>query len=267
MKSKFVFTALLAGILFFSSGISENLRAQDHSYRYSAHSKVEVKKAEKLRMKLTMVAGELNFEGKNMPQLYSGEYLYDDAEYGNPEVKYRVDDKIGRMIVGQGDMEDVEIDIDDEEASCVWNIGLKKDIPQELIIKQGFGEANIDLEGSALKKFIFETKVGKADINLRNTSVPMFSCKAIAGEATIDLTGKWKNDLHAIIKGGVGNLNLKLPSGCNLHVVANGILGNIDAPGLRRRGDTYSQEVSNSRPTLYIDITGGIGNIYLNIEE
>lgn len=242
----------------------QSASAQNNSFDFDMRNKVELQKAETADVKIHQLAGELNLVSQTMTQLMRGEYLYNDPQLGKPVTDYWIADKKGLLEIKNTDFEDLHLNIDtDDEGICVWNIQLNKSIPTDVNIKMGAGESNVNLEGAKITKFNYSVKAGSVTINLRNTSVPYVKCKAIASEATIDLTGEWNNDLHGHFIGGVGNLYLILPEGYNLQVEVNGILGDIDTADLVKKGDYWVKEIDQRKPTLYIDITGGIGNITL----
>jgi len=100
------------------------------------------------------------------------------------------------------------------------------------------------------------------DIDLSNTSVPDVSFKALAGEAVIDLSGKWDNDMHASLQGGVGEMTLMLPADAGIRMEVHALIGDVDAPGLMKKGRYYTSEsFGQTSENFYIDFTGGIGNL------
>lgn len=103
---------------------------------------------------------------------------------------------------------------------------------------------------------------GEVEINLRNTSVPDVDFKALAGEATLNLSGAWKNNMLADIRGGFGSITLILPSDVGVELEISGILGDVDAPRMRKDGNTYfNKAFGETAHTLYLDVNGGIGDV------
>ena len=132
----------------------------------------------------------------------------------------------------------------------------------------GAGVGKLELEGSNLERLDFQMAAGEVDIDLRNTSVPDLRIKAIAGKATIDLTGKWHNDLHASVTGGVGELSFILPEDIGTKIEITGILANVYAPAFEKNGHTYTNsEYGNTKETMYIEIFGGIGEIDVRLKD
>lgn len=240
--------------------------AQKQLYNYEEHSVVKLSKADNAEVEIDLLAGELNITGMKIQQLMVGEFLFNDRDLGQPVRTYTEDNKTGYLSLHNKDMGSLDMDIDDEK-SPVWNLQLKNNIPLDLDIEMGAGEGNILLNGAPVRRFRYVLKAGEANIDLRNTSVPRLDFKAIAGEATIDISGDWKNDLQGDIKGGVGNLNLILPGNCNIEIEVSGILGEVHSEGLIKEGNFYTRKAGMDEPKLYIDVTGGIGNINLRVQE
>ena len=89
-----------------------------------------------------------------------------------------------------------------------------------------------------------------------------------AGEVELDLVGHWDHDLDASIKGGVGEITVKLPSNVGVRVDASKGIGSIKADGFMKDGGDYVNDAyGKSGVTLSIDINAGIGEIRLEMEE
>jgi hypothetical protein len=264
MKTKNHLISYNTGLMLIFSTLWLSIQAQSSPYNYQTYQKVNLLKATEARLSVSMVAGELNVESKDIPQLLWGEFLYDDPVLGEPNIEYKVDDHTGWLRIENIAFQDVTID--DDEEFCEWNLKLNQHTPLDMQLKMGFGEGNLMLENAKIRSLDYSIKAGKVTINLRNTSLPFLSCKAFAGEATVNLGGVWNNDLHANITGGAGNLFLVLPDDCNLYVEVNGIIGKIDAPRFERKENVFIRKTANDVPSLDIDVTGGIGNVYLEIE-
>ena len=192
------------------------------------------------------------------------QFRKDDWE---PEVHYNKEGDEGYLkISSEGG---VNFDFDDDrhsgyekEDQSNWGILFPSEVPHDLDIEMLAGNAKIDLENSRLGDFEFSMTAGEAEINLRNTSVPDVDFKALAGEATLDFSGLWNNDLHADIRGGFGSITIKLPSNMGVELDISGILGDVDAPRMRKEGNTYYNKAFGETPhTLYLDVNGGIGDI------
>jgi hypothetical protein len=86
------------------------------------------------------------------------------------------------------------------------------------------------------------------------------------GRTTIDLTGAYDSDLLARVRGRVGEATVRLPGEVGVRVEANGGLGQINAEGLQKEGDSYVNDAyGDSEVTLDVDVKGGVGQINLEV--
>lgn len=108
---------------------------------------------------------------------------------------------------------------------------------------------------------------GEGKLRLRELPVTRLNLNLGAGRVEADLTGDRKQDLQAEIKGGVGEAIIRLPRKTGVIVNASGGIGSIDAHGLKRDGDKYTNEAyGHTAATIHLTVRGGIGHIQL-IEE
>lgn len=221
-------------------------------------------KAKTVKTEITFPAGKLyiNPEGKSFCE---GFYKY-RKDFWEPEISYYEESENGYLKIDVDD-ERREKNFNDDDEN-VWTIAFNKDVRNDMHIEMIAGESNIDLRDCNLDRFRIEMVAGDTYINLRNTSVPFFEFRAIAGEAEIDLSGKWKNDLDAEIKGGVGELTIKLPADVGVKVSISGGLGDVSAPGFDRTNRVYTNRLyGKTKESLFVDVTGGIGNVNLRLED
>ena len=68
------------------------------------------------------------------------------------------------------------------------------------------------------------------------------------------------------LQGGVGEATVRLPSEVGVRVEARGGLGQINAEGLQKQGDSYANDAyGDSEVTLDVDIQGGVRQINLEV--
>jgi predicted membrane protein len=225
---------------------------------------IESGKAKSVKTDIIFLAGTLNISSTSN-SLCEGVYKY-HRDYWKPEISYNEDSQIGYLKIKVTD-EREEKRFDDSD-NTEWNIALNKNIRNELKVKMLAGIANIDMQNCKIDGFDFEMLAGEVKIDLKNTSVPNFEFKALTGEAEIDLSGEWQNDLNAEIKGGVGELTIKLPSDKGIKLNISGGLGDIDAHGFSKHNKVYTNSLyGKTKESLYIDITGGIGNVDIRMVD
>lgn len=156
----------------------------------------------------------------------------------------------------------------DESDQNIWGITLSKNVLHDLDLEMGAGKSKMNLEGCRIKSFEFAMGAGEAKINLRNSSVKELEIDAAVGEATIDLSGKWRNDMDASITGGLGEITLKLPKDIGIKLDIHGILGEVNIQDFSKKGNTYTNDLyGKTENTLYIDLTGGLGEITIETVE
>jgi hypothetical protein len=188
-----------------------------------------------------MGAGKLDVSGGASELLeasftYNVEELDPRATYTNGRLEVR-DSGVNMGIASLADL---------DEFRNQWDLKLNEDVPMEMKINLGAGPSNLALGALAL-----------TSLNINGG----------AGEITIDLTGTWRNDLDARIAGGLGDLHLTLPREVGVRIEVDPGIGVVDASGLTRDGNTYTNDAYGvSDATLRIHIDGGVGNINLGIE-
>jgi len=194
-----------------------------------------------------------------------GIFQYNEERW-KPEISFRKEEKKGYLEISadrEGDWD--EYDDSDEN---VWAISLPERVVHELEIEMAAGKSKINLEGCKIKNFEFAMAAGETKINLRNTSVKDLEIDAAVGEAIVDLSGDWENDLDASITGALGEITIKLPDDIGVKLDVHGLLGEVDAPGFTKRRRTYTNDLyGKTEHTLYIDLTGGLGEINIETKE
>jgi hypothetical protein len=124
-----------------------------------------------------------------------------------------------------------------------WTVQLANDVPIDLSIITGAGNAELDLGGLDLSKLDIQTG---------------------AGVTTVNLDGNWQHDLDVSIEGGVGELTVNLPAGMGVRVNKETALVNVSADGLIVDGNGYVNEAFGTAPhTLTLDLQAGIGSVVL----
>jgi hypothetical protein len=200
---------------------------------------VELGSANEVEVQVQMGAGQLSIAGGS-EDLMDATFRYNVADW-QPRVNYSVSGSHGALVV---DHQDTEPSIPTGEAVVnEWNLLFNNDVPIDLEIQTGAGECELDLHTLDLTALLIE--VG-------------------AGNTTIDLGSALDRDLNATIRGGVGQLSVKLPDEMGVRVSADTGLGGLSNSGLRREGEYYVNDAYESAPnTLFLDISAGVGAIQL----
>jgi hypothetical protein len=202
--------------------------------------KVQPENAQSVRAHLKIGAGELNVSG-GADALMEAEFAYNVADW-KPDVSYDVSGDTGELSVEQGSGQDVRPGGD---ARNEWDVLFSDEMPTDLRVQMGAGESSLDLDSLTLTGL--DLQMG-------------------AGKTTVDLTGDYTSDFDASIQGGVGEATVMLPSEVGVRARAEGGLGNINAKGLKKEGDSYVNEAyGSSEVTLEVDVQGGVGQINLEV--
>ncbi|MHB0859531.1 MAG: toast rack family protein [Anaerolineae bacterium] len=197
--------------------------------------------ASSARIQLQMAAGELRVS-PGADALVDAVFTY-NVDSWRPEVTYSVRDEVGTLSIQQPSESNNLPSTSMGTMRNEWDLRLDGDVPMDLKIQLGAGRSNLRLGGMRLESLDVQTG---------------------AGEVNLDLTGRWTNDLVANVRGGVGQVTVRLPRDVGVRVDARGGLGQITATGLEQNGNIYVNDALGESPvTLSLSIEGGIGEINL----
>ena len=128
-----------------------------------------------------------------------------------------------------------------------WDIRLGRQIPLDLAVHFGAGEAQLDL----------------GSLDLRNVEVHMG-----VGKMQMDLRGDPQHDYAVQIHGGIGEASVRLPAKPGIYATATGGIGEISVRGLHKTGDHWENDAyPTSKVKVRVDVRGGIGRIELIGDE
>src|SRR3712207_4606236 len=109
---------------------------------------------------------------------------------------------------------------------------------------------------------------GVGNLDLDGLDLTGLNLDVGAGSTRVDLSGDWARDVSATVRGGAGEVTMLLPSRMGVRVDAGTRLGRINAEGLQKDGDAYVNDAyGGSDNTLEVDITGGVGQITLQLVQ
>ena len=194
--------------------------------------------SEPVQVHIAMPAGELKVSG-GANRLMEADFKYAEIE-GKPKSSYQLSGQRGQLNVTQkGRKFHMGRTYND------WDLRLANNVPMELSIHMGAGHSDMKLGDLSLTKL---------EINMG------------AGQMMVDLTGDWKKDLDANIRGGVGNVIIRLPEDLGLRVHARGTW--IDRRGTFKasRREYFNEQYGKSAVNLRLDISGAIGKIELRTD-
>src|SRR3712207_3853900 len=203
---------------------------------------VDAEGADSVRANLRIALGELDVGG-GADRLMEADFAYNVAAW-EPRVNYEVVGNSGELAVEQQGLGE---GIPTRDVRNEWDLRLNDDVPVDLAVQMGGGVGNLDLDSLALTGLNLD--VG-------------------AGSTRVDLSGDWGQDVSAVVRGGAGEVTLLLPSRMGVRVNAGTRLGRINAEGLRKQGEAFVNDAyGDSDATLEVDITGGAGQINLQVVQ
>jgi hypothetical protein len=193
--------------------------------------------SEFLQVNLNMGAGKLRVS-PGAGKLADGDLTY-NVDSWKPVVKYSSAAGHGNLDISQpggrhGQAGNVKYE---------WDLRLANDIPLDLTVHFGAGDARLDLGSLALRSVDVEMGVGQLDMDLR---------------------GSPRRDYDVRIRGGIGEATIRLPREAGVYVKAQGGIGSVHSTGLRQEGDHLVNDAyDHSKASIHLDIQGGIGQINL----
>jgi hypothetical protein len=197
--------------------------------------------SESARVAIRMGAGNLTIGG-GASGLMQADFLYNIPAW-KPDIHYH-------SFAGRGDLTVEQPNSGQSHLGNLkyeWDLRLNNDVPMDLMVRFGAGEARLNLGSLNLKVIEVEMGVGKLELDLR---------------------GMPKQDYALRIRGGVGEATVYLPVSAGIYARAEGGIGEIKVRGLRQEGQHWLNDAygSSSKPQVRVDVRGGIGSINLIAE-
>ncbi len=238
MKTRFVWIsiALFGALLLVSCSSDVRVGAVQ-----KASQSVELGDAGSARVEIDLGAGDLEVTG-GAAKLMEADFTYNVVRL-KPQVGYTP----GRLVVAQPDIGGMPVLRDIGDYRNEWDLRLQENVPMDLSVDIGAGTSDLQL----------------ADLSLTGLAV-----KLGAGTSTLDLNGDWTRDLDVSIDAGAADMTVRLPSDVGVRLVVDPGATVIEAPGLQRDGDVYTNAAYGvSGATLRVDVDSGIGRIGLELVD
>ncbi len=223
---------VLAAAAFLSGCVVESAGPAQHDFR-----SIEMDKSEYVRVNLKIGAGRLRV-GSGTQKLARADFTYNVPSW-KPYVRYDSTGGHGNLTIEQPGTGRTHIGHTQYE----WDIRLNREVPVDLQVNCGAGDAELDVGTLSLRGVEVEMGVGKVDLDLR---------------------GSPKRSYDVRIRGGVGEATVHLPADVGIRAQAEGGLGEIKVTGLRHDGHEYTNEAyETAKVKINLDVRGGIGAIRL----
>ena len=224
---------LLAAVLCLSSCIIDTATGP---VRHDSRS-VERDASERVRVDLNMGAGNLTIGG-GAQKLLNADFTYNVPSW-KPEVRYTGTGTHGELTIRQPEQGHAQIG----RTRYEWDLALNDDVPMDLSLHFGAGEARLRLGSLSLRSVEVHMGVGKLEVDLR---------------------GNPQHNYDVSVHGGIGEATVRLPAGVGVYAEGAGGIGEIKTEGLRREGGHWVNDAyDDAKVRIHLDIHGGIGSIRL----
>jgi N-terminal domain of toast_rack, DUF2154 len=219
---------LLGAVVCLTGCVVQTAGPPEHDFKV-----IERDSAESLNANIHMGAGNLRI-GSGTEKLVRADFDYNVADW-KPEVRYSA----GSLTISQPSSHTAHIG----NSRYDWDLRFNREVPLDLHVEFGAGEAHLDLGSLALRRV--DVQMGVGTINM-------------------DLRGQVKHDYDVRIQGGVGEATVYLPSDVGVYAEASGGIGEIKAQGLQHEGSHYYNEAyQKAQYTIHLNVQGGVGSIRL----
>lgn len=206
----------------------------------SESQSVDLGDAQSVRVEINLGAGELDLTG-GAEKLLEADFTYNVAKL-QPEVEYTD----STLVVRQPEIKGMPALQGIEGFRNEWNLRLNDNVPMDLRLDIG---------------------AGRSDLQLASLSLTRLKINLGAGASTIDLSNSWARDLDVTIDAGAGDISLRLPEDVGVRVEVRTGLGTINAPGLIKDGEIYTNAAYGvSDVTLRVNVEAGVGQINLELD-
>jgi hypothetical protein len=223
---------LIAGALCLCGCVIESAGPTQHDYRT-----IDLDQSELVRVDLSMGAGNLRVDG-GAQKLMRADFTYNVPSW-KPYVRYSSGPIRGNLSIEQPERRQGHFG----NTKYAWDVRLNRDVP--LDVKVHFGAGNADLNLGSLTLRTVEVQMG-------------------VGRLQMDLRGNPKRNYDVRVDGGVGEAVIRLPRGVGVDAEAEGGIGSISAPGMRRDGKRYRNDAfEHAKVRVHLNIHGGVGSIRL----
>lgn len=232
-----VFVLGLIGSTIFGFTMYQNFTGNDNEL--VLRKSVEYEDVDLLKVDLRLGVGQVFVSG-GTEQLMEGHFVYSERA-GDPKLSYQQKNGTGHVKLAQKNRTMPFSFFNFGEFKNDWQVKLNKELPMNLSISTGVGEAELDLRGVHLQYLDIETGVGKT---------------------MIDLSGDWQESFRMELETGVGQTVLYLPEEVGVKVKAELGLGSFSIDNFVRKGDEYVNLAYDQADVIIeLSLQMGIGDL------
>lgn len=241
-----------------------------------------------LRLDVEYGAGEFSVGPGTPGMLYRAELKYDADRFDlRREFDRRGD--VATLRLGLRTKDGISLRGLKRAGSLALELG--PDVPTELELDFGAGEAEIELGGLHLTALSVETGASDTRLNFSRPNAAVIErcsfqagvaafrveglgkarCARVefeggVGDVLLDFGGAWSRSSDAKVRMGVGSLTIRIPDAVGVSIQKKSFLASFSAAGLRREADRWVSENWETAPhRLTISIEAAIGSV--NVER
>ncbi|HEY89283.1 MAG TPA: hypothetical protein G4N98_06065 [Thermoflexia bacterium] len=223
------------------------------------HRVVELDDNDDIKVKVRLGAGDLLIEG-GATELLEADFLY-NIEGWQPKIEYMA----RHLVVRQPSHKKVAFSSD---VRYEWNLRFNDNVPLDVSIEFGAGDAEIDLRHLAITDLDVRIGAGEVVVDAQgNCTLERLELDLGAGDAKLDLRGAWSEDVDVNIQGGIGRTTVVLPQDIGVRVDVTKGIGTVHADGFRIEDGAYVNELyAEADVVIYLTIQAGVGEINLELD-
>lgn len=256
-----------------------------------------INEVDRLEVEIDFKMGQLDLlPNKENPTDFDGFSEYNPIHFESPDVHYNVIGKSGQLDIRTNPQEHDEFSFswDKDQFHNKSEFKLPINLPTDVELDFGMGEANLDLSKIQISSLNIECGMGSVELEINNlnkiqcdivdieTGMGEFSGRGLShlnaeiinievgmGDAELDFSGSISRDMEIELEVGLGSIELTLSDNVNISArIHDHFLSSIDLEGLVKKRNKYiSERWDSSKPTVTLDMSVGLGSIELEIAD
>ncbi len=288
---------LLYSIIFVLPLFSKGGQEDDKDVIIRDHFHYFIKEIDRLDVEINFQMGQLDLLPNNEnPTDFDGFSEYSPIHFKSPDVLYNVIGNSGQLDIRTNPLKHDEFSFswDKDQFHNRSEFKLPLNIPTDVELDFGMGEANLDLSDIQISLLNIESGMGRVELEINSPN--MIQCEIVdietgmgeftgrglsnlnaeivnievgMGAAELDFSDAINGDMEIELEVGLGSIELILPNNVNISAkVHDHFLSSIELESLVKKRNKYvSEHWDNSKPTVTLDMSVGLGSIELDIAD
>lgn len=288
---------LLYSIIFVLPLFSKGGQEDDKDVIIRDHFHYFIKEIDRLDVEINFQMGQLDLLPNNEnPSDFDGFSEYSPIHFKSPDVIYNVIGNSGQLDIRTNPLKHDEFSFswDKDQFHNRSEFKLPLNIPTDVELDFGMGEANLELSDIQISLLNIESGMGSVELEINSPN--MIQCEIVdietgmgeftgrglsnlnaeivnievgMGAAELDFSDAINGDMEIELEVGLGSIELILPNNVNISAkVHDHFLSSIELESLVKKRNKYvSEHWDNSKPTVTLDMSVGLGSIELDIAD